>query len=624
VFKLFSNLLPFYRLKKKSMKIIKYKFIIPGVVLLLVVSYACNRNFLEKPPLGSLQSSQLANKAGVQSLLIGAYSLLDGEGSAVQGNQFGSGANNWVYGTVCADDAYKGSTPSDQGDIVALETWSAATAANSYPQQKWTAVYDGVQRANDVLRTLALAKDVAAADQAELSAEARFLRGYFHFEAKKIWKNVPYVNETINFASHNLNVPNNTDIWPQIDADFKFAIDNLSVNQKDKGRANKYAAEAFLAKAYMFQHRYDSARFWLNDLLANGVTSQGVKYDFNPGGYFNNFNPLPSAKNSSESVFSVQMSVNDGSGTNGNYGDVLNFPNDGSGPGGCCGFDNPSINLANAYKTDAGGLPLFATFNAGNAVSDPTTPYAGTLDPRVDFVMGRPGIPYLDYGLHPGALWVRDGTDGYFSPKKNVYALSQKGAQSSNETSFWGPTQIDANNVNLIRYSDLLLWAAECEVEIGDPNIALGYVNKVRNRIAAHPETWTYKNSEFDPATYTYKIHTTPAANYLISPYPAGAFAVKTYAINAIRWERRLELAMEGHRFFDLARWDSDPTYPQEMSVLLNAYQAGEKTRASIFAVNPTATFHKGINEIFPIPLNEISLENATGTKNLVQNPGYN
>jgi hypothetical protein len=606
------------------MRVQQYKYIIPVLLTMAVFSYACSHNFLDKSPAGALQAGQLANKAGVSSLLIGAYSMLDGEGTATQGNQYGSGASNWVFGSVVADDSYKGSTGPDQNEITPLQTWVVSTAGNGYLEQKWTALYDGVQRANDVLRILALATDVTAADHGELAAEARFLRGFFHFEAKKIWKNIPYVDETISNASNNVNVPNNVDAWPKIEADFQFAIDSLNAVQSDKGRANKSAAKAFLAKCYMYEHKYTEAKVLLDDLLVNGVNSQGVKYDFNPGGYANNFNPVASAKNSPESVFAVQMSVNDGSGTNGNYGDVLNFPNDGSGPGGCCGFNNPSVSLANAYKTDADGLPLFTTYNDGNAVSDPTTPYTGTLDPRVDLVMGRPGVPYLDWGLHPGALWVRDGTDGYFSPRKNVYAKSQKGTLSSNETSFWGPTQIVANNVNLIRYSDLLLWDAECEVEVGDPVVALGYVNKVRNRIATRPETWVYKNADFDAATYTYKTITTSAGNYGIKPYPAGAFANKTYAINAIRWERRLELAMEGQRFFDLARWDSDPTYPQDMSQILNAYAAKEKTRPSSFGVNLGATFHKGTNEIYAIPQTEIDLENSTGTKNLTQNPGYN
>ncbi|HXS55673.1 MAG TPA: RagB/SusD family nutrient uptake outer membrane protein [Hanamia sp.] len=606
------------------MKKIQYRLLIAACACSLSLPFACNKSFLDKAPLGSISQSTLANATGVKSLLIGAYSMLDGEGGATAGNQFGSGTDNWVFGSVAADDSYKGSTPSDQGDITFLQTWSVSYTGNPYLESKWQAVYDGVQRANDVIRTLALAKDVPDSDAKEITAEARFLRGFFHLEAKKIWGNVPYVDETIIPSAGNLNVSNSKDIWPDIEADFQFAIDNLNATQPEKGRANKSAASAFLAKAYMFQHKYTEAKAILDVLITSGTTAKGVPYGFNPMGYEANFNPDPGAKNSSESVFAVQMSVNDGSGTNGNYGQVLNFPNDGSGPGGCCGFNNPSINLANAFKTGTDGLPMFDDFNSGNFVSSPTTPYTGTLDPRVDLVMGRPGIPYFDYGPHPGGKWVRDGTDGYFSPKKNQYALSQKNSLSSTETSFWGPTQIVATNVNLIRYSDLLLWDAECEIQIGSPDKALGYVNMVRNRIATRPETWVYKNSDFDAATFTYKTTTTPAANYLIKPYPAGSFSDKNYAMKAIRFERRLEFAMEGMRFFDLQRWNSDPTYPMDMSAVLNTYQSVEKTRASIFSVNPNAKFTKGVNELFAIPQNEIDLENSTGTKNLTQNPGYN
>lgn len=601
----------------------KYKLLAGGLAGVCIIGFSCSQKFLNKPALGSLSQATLSNEAGVKSLLIGAYSLLDGEGSINQGDQYGSGASNWVYGNVCAIDAYKGSTPSDQGDIAALETWQTNTGANSYPEQRWVALYDGIQRSNDVIRTMALATDISAGDHGELMAEARFLRGLYHFEAKKMWKNIPYVPETVSASSNNVNVPNKVDCWPQIENDFKFAMDSLLVKQTDIGRANKYAAEAFLAKCYMFQYKYDSAMTLLTDIMANGVNSAGVAFGFNPGGYSNNFNPAPTAKNSSESVFSVQMSVNDGSGTNGDYGDVLNFPNDGSGPGGCCGFDNPSINLSMAYKTDpTTGLPLFTTYNSGAIPKDSS--YAGTLDPRIDFVMGRAGVPYLDWGHDRGSLWIRDGSDGYYSPKKNVYALSQKGTYSSNETSFWGPTQIDANNVNMIRYSDVLLWMAECQVEIGDPEQARLLVNQVRDRVKNHPETWVYAGATFNASTYTYAAGGTQAGNYLIGDYPAGSFAAdKNYAMNAIRWERRLELAMEGHYFFDLARYNFDPTYPQDMSVWINTTVAVEATRSDIYSVNTGATFHKGINEYFPIPLTEIDLENATGTQNLIQNPGY-
>jgi hypothetical protein len=139
----------------------------------------------------------------------------------------------------------------------------------------------------------------------------------------------------------------------------------------------------------------------------------------------------------------------------------------------------------------------------------------------------------------------------------------------------------------------------------------------------AHPETYVYKNSDFDAATYTYKTTTTPAANYKIGLYPAGAFSDKDYARKAIQFERRLELSMEGHRFFDLQRWDSDPNHLVDMAATLNAYQAVEKTRPSLFSLYPSAQFTKGVNEFYPLPQNEVDVANAAGTQVLIQNPGY-
>jgi hypothetical protein len=479
------------------------------------------------------------------------------------------------------------------------------------------------------LRFLAKDTTIAAANRKTMSGEARFLRGHFHFEAKKMWNNVPYVDETITVANKNVNVPNvdasgnYINIWPKIEADFQYAIDNLPDVQPQKGRANKSAAIAYLAKALLYQRKFAEAKVQLDKLIpaAYGGTGAGKTaggLDYKLVNFEDNFNAA--TDNSAESIFAYQASVNDGSGTNGNYGDNLNFPNS-AGPGGCCGFNNPSISLANSYKTDANGLPLFDTYNAAPNVSDPASPYTGTLDPRIDWTMGRPGIPYFDWGATPVNTWIRDpGTNGYFSPKKNVYAKSQQNILSSTETSFWGPTQMDANNVNLIRFSDVLLWAAECEIEIGSADKALAYVNYVRNR-AADATGWVYKNSEYDASSGKYKTQTTPADNYLIKPYAAGAFSDKNYARKAIMFERKLELAMEGQRFFDLARWDNNTG--TLMAPTLNAYATAEKARPTIFAVNTSATFTGKKNEYFPIPQAQIDVENATGTLNLKQNSGY-
>lgn len=596
------------------MKILKYKWFIAGSLVIGTAITACKKDFLNRPPLASLNPSVVANKQGVEGLLIGAYALLDGTGGRGTGN-WSSASSNWTYGSVTADDAYKGSDPSDVGEIVSFETWTI-TPTTGGPNDKWNAMYDGIQRANEVLRIMALAKDIQEDDQKLYTAESRFLRAFYHMEVKKIFNMVPYVDETVNLEKQN-DVTNTVDIWPQIEADLQFAVDNLPEKQPQAGRANKWAAMAFLAKAYLFDNSkgYPAALPLLNDIIANGKTSKGEKYGL--VNYFSNFNPAQ--KNNSETVFAVQNSVQDGSSIdwsgapNGNYGDILNFPYS-AGPGGCCGFFNPSRDLSSAYKTDpATGLPLLDNWFAGPSPSDPVARYTGTLDPRIDWSIGRPGIPYLDWGVHPGDKWIRNpASDFHNSPKKNVYANSQTNTYTDAGSSYWAPTELTANQVNLIRFADVLLWAAEAEVQMGDPAKALAYVNMVRAR-AADPKGWVYMNSDYDAASATYAIQTTPADKYFINVYPAGAFADKNLAMKAIMFERRLELAMEGHRFFDLVRWGV-------ADQVLNPYAQRE---GDIVPYKKGSTFTKGKNEYFPIPQGERDLFNKGGVERLKQNPGY-
>src|SRR3984957_16615189 len=160
-----------------------FKWIVPaGVVLLAVIVYACNSK-LNLQPQGSLLPANVNNNSGVQGLLIGAYALLSGENVPGQNLGNGSGISNYVYGNEAADDAYKGSTPSDQPDAIPILTWSLAQAGtSSYLDEKWVVLYTGIQRANDVIRTMRLSTSISPADTLEYTAEARFLRGFYHLE----------------------------------------------------------------------------------------------------------------------------------------------------------------------------------------------------------------------------------------------------------------------------------------------------------------------------------------------------------------------------------------------------------------------------------------------------------
>ncbi len=302
----------------------KYTLIIPSCILLAGGIAACKKSFLDKAPLGTLNQQILANEAGVQGLLIGTYSLVDGEGSS--GDGIGSAASNWLFGGIAADDAYKGSDPSDGGaDWLPIET-HAVTSTNPSCSQKFKLCYGAIQRANDVLRTMALATDIKPEEATTIRAETRFLRGFFHFELKRIFNMVPYVDETVVTTNANVDLSNTTDIYPKIEADFQAAVDSLPETQPQVGRVNKSAAKAFLAKVYMYEHKYAEAKAIFDDIIPHGQTSDGKPYDLLPN-YFSNFNPAQ--KNSQESVFAAQTSVNDNSSTawsgepNGNFGDIL-------------------------------------------------------------------------------------------------------------------------------------------------------------------------------------------------------------------------------------------------------------------------------------------------------------
>ncbi|HMJ67672.1 MAG TPA: RagB/SusD family nutrient uptake outer membrane protein [Cyclobacteriaceae bacterium] len=574
------------------------KYISLGLMLSVISS--CSDSFLDVKPKAALSNSALQNSKGVTSLLVAAYSLLDGwatgEGAY---RSYQVGADNWVYGSVASDDAYKGTIAGDQPPISLIEQHNIAPD-NIYFRGKWRGMYDGIARCNDVLQILPNVTDITEAERNQITAEARFLRGYYHFDLKKMYNMVPYIDDKI-YDPNNLEstkVKNDTDIWPKIVEDLQAAYAVLPATQASKGRATKWAAAAMLAKVYLFMGgagNLASAKTLLDAIVA----SNQYKLVDN---YHDNFRA--STNNNAESIFEVQYSVNDGApgGENGNIGSTLNYPYGGGGVTTCCGFFQPSQNLVNAFKTGADGLPLLDAFNNTDVTSDqgveataPFTPYAGTLDPRLDWTVGRRGIPFLDWGLHPGKTFVRDQAyGGPYSPMKHVMYRSDVGTNT-----FAGNPRLNANNYRMIRYSHVILWLAEIAVAQGDLDAARGYVNQIRAR-AAKPAGWVKKTDG------------TPAANYLINqyltPFPDAATAMK-----AVIFEQRLEFAMEGHRRFDLVRWGI-------ADQVLNAYYLKEgNLRTYLKGVQ----FIKGKHEYFPIPLQEILNSQIGGEPTLKQNPLY-
>lgn len=574
----------------------KFTSLIGATVALSVITVACQDKFLEVPVTAQLDNSQLSSKAGVEGSLVSVYSMLNG-----RGDRLGSVAN-WVWGGIRGGDANKGTDPGDFSSINPIQRYEVLSTGDV--AGTWRTKYEAISRANATLRLLATSTVLSAADKKRIEAETRFLRGLFYFDLKRLYGNAPYIDETVDYASGIEKVSNTGDLYPKIEADIKFAQDNLPETQGAVGRANKWAAASLLAKVYLYQKKYTEAKALFDQIIANGKTSGGAKYALLPS-FPDVFKA--SSDNGPESIFSTQAAANTGSVNNANPEFDLNFPyNTGpNGPGNCCGFNQPSFEYVNSFRTSASGLPLLDnSYNsAANQLKNDQgvpsktafTPDGGNVDPRLDHTVGRRGIPYLDWQDHPGQDWIRNQPNGGpYSPKKFTYYKSDVGKFQDNSS--WTPGYT-ATNFPIIRFADVLLMAAEAEIEVGTLAKAQEYTNLVRNRAA-------------NPASFVTKAGA-PAAKYVISPYPASAFASKESARTAVRFERRLELGDEGHRFFDLVRWGiAAPT--------LNAYLAYEGPLLPNTLGG--AKFTAGKDELLPIPQAQIDIQ---GKDVLKQNPGY-
>ncbi len=558
--------------------------ILVTILLFTTTLWACE-DFTETPEAtGVLSQENLTDENGnftpeaLQGFLITAYANLYGNN---QGDPWLGTGDNWWF-DVITDDAHKGSTGDDQPSLEEMRTYTYNTG-NQYFLIKWQTLISGVIAANYML-----ANAQGVEDTDDLIAQARFLRGHYNFELQRTWDQVPFISED----DSTFNLPNEGEIWDEIEADFQFAIDNLSSDdfEGNRTKANHWAARAYLGKVLLQQGKYGEAIPVFTAVINSGSFALYNEFE-------DNFKST--TENGMESVFAIQFTSQDeAAGTeNGNLGGTLNHP--AGGPyGSCCGFLQPTQDLANAFQTDADGLPLLDTYSETDIANDNEmlsteafTPHTGRLDPRIDYTIGRRGIDYNGFGVHPGSDWIRDGgqgnawTSGPYLPKKNTYKESD--ISDAQGTGPWGQQSSDLN-YNVIRYADVLLMAAEAEAEAGSLVNALDYVNQVRNRA---------KNMT--------PVDMSGGTNYLVEPY--ANFPDQEFAIKAIRHERRLELAMEGHRFFDLKRYGADYAIQ-----VLTGFEANEAR--TITGYDPGAFAERFLT--FPIPIAAIDISSGVLQQN--------
>ncbi len=554
---------------------------------------ACN-DFLDNPrPQGVLDQEQVLDGENVDNLVISAYAVW------ISAEDINSSFSMWNF-DVRSDDAYKGGNGTEDGDVFhALEIEQGVMSTNWNISDMWQRLYNGISRANAALAVLYEMDSKAYPERDSRIAEMRFLRGHGHFLLKRLYKNIPFATDHTLTPSQYNELENtaytNDEGWQLIADDFKYAFDTLPEIQSEVGRPTRAAAAAYLAKTYLYKafhqddpesHRVTSVNNAdLEEVLRYTepaiYSAAGFGLD---GDFHNNFRPEPEFENGPESIWAMQYSFNDGT-THGNcnwsYGLIV--PNIPGVTDGGCDFYKPSQNIVNAFRTDADGLPYLDTFNDKDY--DMASDYA---DPRLFLTVGMPGTPYMfnsNYIMDRTAVWSRsNGLYGYYvSLKHNVDPDGSYLVKGS-----WWDSPM---NRIVLRYADVMLTRAEALAQLGRDG-AIAIVNELRNR--ARQSTAAISGYE---QLYGVRLR--------VLPY-TGSYTPEE-ALKIVKHERRIELAMESERFFDLVRRG-------EAESTLNRYFADEADNCAIYS---SAHFTADKNEYLPIPFAQISASNGHYKQNI-------
>jgi len=568
---------------------------------LLPLFASCSHFLEEQVPQATLTQDEVKEPKYIDNVLISAYAGL------VAIEDMNASFSLWNYDTR-SDDAYVGGAEFSDGEpFHRLEKGTGILTTDWNFGSIWGKLYNYLSRVSLSLDVLAAADQGNATIQ-QRTAEMKFLRAYGHFQLKRLFKKIPFVNKP-NMTEEDYNNITNTEYtndegWQQIINDLEEAYAVLPATQTDKGRPTKAAAAAFLAKVYLYKayHQDDAKSHKVTSINADDL-QKVVEYTnlalYTSAGYglevdmHNNFRPEEQYENGKEAIWSIQYSKNDGT-TWGN----LNFSNRLIVP--CIpkvhdsgnDFYKPSHNLVNAYRTNSNGLPLLDNFND----VDYAVGSNETVDPRLFITVGMPGTPYMyntSFMMDETNVWSRSGgTYGYFVSLKQNVDPSQSDIYLFNCDNQWASSM----NRIVFRYADVLLMRAEAQAQLGNTSEAIQLVNQVRDRAAKMAI-----NSVVAGYPTKYGVH------YAVGKYN-GSYS-KDDAMKIIKMERRLELAMESERFFDLVRWGDAAT-------VINKFYTDESQKMNFLA---GSQFTAEKNEYLPIPYEQVAASNGNYEQNIGQ-----
>lgn len=564
-----------------------------GLVAIMTILMASCSFLEQQTPQGALPEDQVKSPELVDNLVISAYAIF------MTAEDINSSFSMWNY-DVRSDDAYKGgSSQTDGGVFHQLEIEKGILTSNWNISDMWVRLYNCISRVNMAISVLEKMDDSYELRNQRLG-EMYFLRGYGHFMLKRLYKFIPFITDANltpeQYGELSNRAYSNDEGWQLIIDDFRRAYNTLPESQEDKGRPTKAAAAAFMAKTFLYKaYHQDNANSHQVTSINLAEMDSVIKYT-NPEIYtaagftlepdfHNNFRPEPAFENGVESIWAIQYSMNDGT-QNGNcnwsYGLIV--PNIPGVTDGGCDFYKPSQNLVNAFKTDVNGLPMPKTFNnADYQMKD------DEVDPRLFLTVCMPNLPYMfnpKYMMKKNEASSRSG--GLYGYNITVKHNVDPDCGYLIKSGWWGSPM----NRIVLRYADVVLERAEAYAMQGKNKEAMDCVNEIRRRAIA--STGMISNYELD---YGVKIR---AKEYTSVPDQDGT-------IEAVRMERRLELAMESERFFDLVRWGV-------AEKVLNDYFAAEADNCAIYS---EAKFTADKNEYLPIPLAQMAASNQHYQQNI-------
>ena len=484
----------------------------------------------------------------------------------------------WLLSEMCSDDAWMGNTSQSQSDYISLAHYQGSGASNGPISNFWQYRYKAILRCNVAIERIAQMDLVDTERQNQLIAEARFLRGYFYFELVRNFGGVPLMTSFSDPAEvQGITRASTEETYAFIEEDLLAAAEVLpGRNEAEVGRATRGAALGLLGKVYLYQEKWEKAR----DVLKTVIDSK--EYDLLP-----EFGQVWDVEydNSIESLFEVQYEYDETLAVGGSLSVVTGSRN---GPGDGWSWCQPTANLEQAY-IDAGdtvrlkwtiiksGCTEIAGENRFNEFVENNSTVANA-DELIEQYGWDQNCYIIDPALHKSARIIRK----YFLPLEDRPEVYN--------------TDKCPLNHRILRFADVLLMYAEACNELGQDSDAQEALNRVRTRAKM-----------------------------------ASVTATGTQLRDAIRQERRLELAFEQNRLYDIRRWKDDSGQPVIASILgptgsFVQWNMNEATRDPLEWSNQGESSDKGItfdvnrDMVFPIPLYEITMSNGS----IEQNPGWN